>query len=66
MVMEHLRYQWGRSPLHVCFNMSKKREQIQKEKEERRRKMLEEDPMHESKYARKARLKRLQKRGIAK
>lgn len=46
--------------------MSKKREQIQQEKEERRLKMLEESPMHESKYARKARLKRLQKRGIAK
>lgn len=45
--------------------MSNKREKIQKEKEERRRKMLKEDPLHESKYARKARLKRLQKRGIA-
>lgn len=45
--------------------MSKKREQIQREKEERRRKILDESPMHESKYARKARLKRLQKRGLA-
>lgn len=45
--------------------MSKKREQIQKEKEERRLKMIDESPMHESKYARKARLKRLQKRGTA-
>lgn len=45
--------------------MSKRREQIQKEKEERRKKMLEESPYHESKYARKARLKRLQKRGLA-
>lgn len=43
--------------------MSKKREIIQKEKAERRRKMLDE--LHESKYARKARMKRLQKRGLA-
>lgn len=41
--------------------MSKKRDQIQKEKEERRKRRLEESLTHESKYAEKSRLRRISK-----